>query len=100
MQVSLEEKADMEPSVGLVDLSDEAVAHLESFGAPPAATKARLYRALANQPDLLAGWIELAWRLRQQSKTPRRLLELMIVRAAEIADCGIEVFGHQGVAPK
>ena len=70
----------MEPSVGLVDLPDDAVALLESYGAPPAATKARLYRAIANQPDLLTGWIELAWRLRVRAKTPRRLRELMIIR--------------------
>jgi AhpD family alkylhydroperoxidase len=57
-----------------------------------------LYQALANQPDLLYGWVELAWRLRQRSKTPRRLRELMIVRGAELSHCEYELVSHRRMA--
>jgi hypothetical protein len=45
----------IEPSVSLVEIPESIVKQLANFGAPPAATQARLYRALANQPDLLVG---------------------------------------------
>jgi alkylhydroperoxidase family enzyme len=40
-----------------------------------------LYRALANAPDLLQGWVDLAWPLRRTAANPR-LRELAIVHLA------------------
>lgn len=57
-----------------------------------------LYRVLANQPDLLRVWVEMAWTLRLASRTPRRLRELMITRGAELMDCGYEYGHHRRMA--
>jgi AhpD family alkylhydroperoxidase len=83
------------PSVPLLPLAPENVAALDRFAAPESSHDSNLYRALANDADLLTGWIELAWRLRdEQRHTPTRLRELMIVRAVQLGDCGYELAGH------
>jgi 4-carboxymuconolactone decarboxylase len=86
------------PSVPLGPVPESVVAQLTGFGAPSNARDSLLYQALSNQPDLLSGWVELAWRLRQQSKTPRRLRELMIMRGAELAHCEYELASHRRMA--
>jgi AhpD family alkylhydroperoxidase len=86
------------PSVPLVRLPDAAAARLSEFGAPKTALETTLYRALANQSDLLLGWIDLAWRLRQLAVTPRRLRELMIVRGAQMSRCDYERLHHEAMA--
>ena len=86
------------PSVPLATVPDELKRRLAELGAPPSVSDAHIYRALANHPSILEGWIELAWRLRQDAKTPRRLRELMIVRGAQIADCEYELRHHEAMA--
>jgi alkylhydroperoxidase family enzyme len=43
---------------------------------------ANLYRALANSPELLRAWAELAWPLRTRLEVPRSLAEVAILRIA------------------
>ena len=86
------------PTVPLLDLPETVVARLVEFGAPDRARHANLYRALANHEELLIGWIELSWRLRQQALLPRRLRELMIVRGAHVAGSDYERRNHEELA--
>ena len=85
-------------SVPLVEVPAAICQRLAEFGASDRANRALLYRALANQPEILTGWIELAWRLRQHCATPRRLRELMIVRGAQVAGCEYELRKHKDLA--
>jgi alkylhydroperoxidase family enzyme len=50
-----------------------------SVGAVPA-----MYRALANSPAILAGWIDFAWTLRTDATSDRALRELAILRVAQL----------------
>ncbi|MEI7548093.1 MAG: carboxymuconolactone decarboxylase family protein [Actinomycetota bacterium] len=86
------------PTVPLLELSDAVVARLAHFGAPDRAKQANLYRALANHEELLIGWLELSWRLRQQAVLPRRLRELMIVRGAFLSGSDYERRNHEELA--
>jgi 4-carboxymuconolactone decarboxylase len=52
---------------------------LEREGIAPS----ELYRVLANHPAALAAWTDFAWGLRRLETTPRRLRELLILRAAQ-----------------
>jgi len=81
-------------SVPLVSLPAPIEARLEELGGRPV----NLYRALANQPDMLAAWIEFAWSVRQKPRTPRRLRELMVVRGASMMDCDYELSHHRAMA--
>jgi len=85
-------------SVPLVEVPAAICERLAEFGASDRANRALLYRALANQPEILTGWIELAWRLCQHCATPRRLRELMIVRGAQVAGCEYELRNHKDLA--
>jgi 4-carboxymuconolactone decarboxylase len=85
-------------SVPLVEVPAAICKRLAEFGASDRANQALLYRALANHPEILTGWIELAWRLRQHCATPRRLRELMIVRGAQVAGCEYELRSHTDLA--
>jgi alkylhydroperoxidase family enzyme len=83
-------------TVPLVDVPQSARDVLAARGAPPSAADSKLYRALANEPDLLDGWLELAWRLRDGNRhTTTRLRELMIYRGAQVSDCEFERIGHE-----
>lgn len=82
-------------NVPLVDVPAEVATRLAALGAPPAADQSKLYRALATTPDLLLGWVELAWRLRGDLSTPVRLRELMILRGVQLAESDFEIVGHQ-----
>src|SRR6266849_6414845 len=50
----------------------------ELWGAPP-----NLYRALGNHPQLTAAWTEFSRALRHDTRTPRALRELVILRGAQ-----------------
>ena len=59
-----------------------------------------LYRALGNHPALAAAWTEFANSIRHDSKTPRALRELMILRAAQVAHSHYEWAHHLRMARK
>jgi alkylhydroperoxidase family enzyme len=59
-----------------------------------------LYRALGNQPGLAAAWTEFANAVRHQSRTPRALREIMILRTAQIAHSEYEWAQHLDMARK
>ncbi|MGH8914944.1 MAG: carboxymuconolactone decarboxylase family protein [Acidimicrobiia bacterium] len=61
-------------------VGSRSTAKLDAVGAPPS----DLYRALANQPDMLAAWIDFAWGLRQKAMLPRALRELLVLRSAQL----------------
>ena len=81
-------------TVPLVAIPAPIAARLLELGGRPV----NLYRALANQPEMLAAWIEVAWAVRQRPGTPRRLRELMIVRGAMLAGCEYELVHHRAMA--
>ena len=59
-----------------------------------------LYRALGNHPALTAAWTEFANAIRHDSRTPRTLRELMILRTAQIARSKYEWAHHLRMARK
>ncbi len=59
-----------------------------------------LYRALGNHPALTAAWTEFANAIRHESRTPRDLRELMILRTAQIARSEYEWAHHLRMARK
>jgi len=67
----------------------------ELWGTPP-----NLYRALANHPNIIAAWTEFANTLRNGSRTPRALRELVILRGAQVAASEYEWAQHLKMARK
>jgi alkylhydroperoxidase family enzyme len=67
----------------------------ELWGTPP-----NLYRALANNPAMIAAWAEFARAIRYESRTPRTLRELMILRGAQLMRSEYEWAQHLGMARK
>jgi 4-carboxymuconolactone decarboxylase len=65
------------------------------WGTPP-----NLYRALANHPQLVAAWSDFSRVLRHESRTPRTLRELMILRGAQLMRSEYEWAQHLGMARK
>lgn len=63
-------------------------------------TPVNLYRALGNHPGLVAAWTEFANAIRHDSRTPRSLRELMILRTAQIARSEYEWAHHLRMARK
>ena len=59
-----------------------------------------LYRALGNHAPLTAAWTEFANAIRHESRTPRALRELMILRTAQIAHSEYEWAHHLRMARK
>ena len=59
-----------------------------------------LYRALGNHPALAAAWTEFANGIRHQSKSPRELRELMILRGAQLMHSEYEWAQHLKMARK
>ncbi|MDH4190215.1 MAG: carboxymuconolactone decarboxylase family protein [Betaproteobacteria bacterium] len=59
-----------------------------------------LYRALGNQPGLTAAWTEFANAVRHESRTPRALREIMILRTAQLARSEYEWAQHLKMARK
>ena len=59
-----------------------------------------LYRALGNHGPLAAAWTEFANSIRHDSRTPRDLREIMILRTAQIARSEYEWAHHLRMARK
>ncbi|TAK87911.1 MAG: carboxymuconolactone decarboxylase family protein [Betaproteobacteria bacterium] len=82
--------------VPLADFEPALKKRLESlWGTPP-----NLYRALANHPNLIAAWTEFANTLRNGTRTPRALRELLILRGAQLARSEYEWAHHLKMARK
>jgi alkylhydroperoxidase family enzyme len=65
----------------------------ELWGTPP-----NLYRALANHPNIIAAWTEFSNTLRNGTRTPRALRELVILRGAQLAGSEYEWAQHLPMA--
>ena len=63
------------------------------WGAPP-----NLYRCLANHPGLVAAWSDFSRALRHDSRTPRALRELLILRGAQLMRSEYEWAQHLKMA--
>lgn len=67
----------------------------ELWGTPP-----NLYRALANHPNIIAAWSEFANTLRNGTRTPRALRELVILRGGQLSRSEYEWAQHLRMARK
>jgi len=67
----------------------------ELWGTPP-----NLYKALANHPALIAAWTEFSKMLRHDTRTPRALRELVILRGAQLMQSEYEWAQHLAMARK
>jgi AhpD family alkylhydroperoxidase len=67
----------------------------ELWGTPP-----NLYRCLGNHPGLVAAWTEFSKMLRYDTRTPRALRELVILRGAQIMRSEYEWAQHVVMARK
>jgi alkylhydroperoxidase family enzyme len=67
----------------------------ELWGTPP-----NLYKALANHPALVAAWTEFSKTLRYDTRTPRALRELVILRGAQLMRSQYEWAQHLAMARK
>src|ERR671919_883177 len=67
----------------------------ELWGQPP-----NLYKALANHPALIAAWTEFSKMLRYDTRTPRALRELVILRGAQLMQSEYEWAQHLAMARK
>lgn len=67
----------------------------ELWGEPP-----NLYRARGNHPELLAAWAEFSKVLRHDTRTPRALRELVILRGAQLTRSEYEWASHLPMARK
>ncbi len=67
----------------------------ELWGTPP-----NLYKALGNHPKLVAAWTEFSKALRYDSRTPRILRELVILRGAQLMRSEYEWAQHLRMARK
>ena len=65
------------------------------WGTPP-----NLYKALANHPNIIAAWTEFANTMRNGSRTPRALRELVILRGAQLVQSEYEWAQHLKMARK
>ena len=68
---------------------------VELWGTPP-----NLYKALANHPQLVAAWTEFSKTLRHDTRTPRALRELVILRGAQLMRSEYEWAQHLPMARK
>jgi alkylhydroperoxidase family enzyme len=67
----------------------------ELWGIPP-----NLYRGLGNHPKLVAAWTEFSKTLRYDTRTPRELRELVILRGAQMMNSEYEWAQHLKMARK
>jgi alkylhydroperoxidase family enzyme len=65
------------------------------WGTPP-----NLYHCLANHPRLVAAWSDFSRALRHDSRTPRALRELVILRGAQLMRSEYEWAQHLAMARK
>ena len=66
---------------------------VELWGTPP-----NLYQALGNHPELVAAWAEFSKTLRHDTRTPRALRELVILRGAQVMRSEYEWAQHLAMA--
>ena len=59
-----------------------------------------LYKALANHPAFVGAWTEFAQSMRADTKTPRALRELMILRSGQVQQSEYEWAQHLRMARK
>ena len=59
-----------------------------------------LYKALGNHPALVAAWTEFSKMLRHDTRTPRALRELVILRGAQLMQSEYEWAQHLAMARK
>src|SRR5436190_24350484 len=84
------------PRVPLVDFEPALRKRLEElWGEPP-----NLYKALGNHPRLTAAWTEFSKTLRHDTRTPRALRELVILRGAQLMKSEYEWAQHLRMARK
>ncbi len=82
--------------VPLADFEPALKSRLEKlWGSPP-----NLYRALANHPQLIAAWTEFSKMLRYDTRTPRALRELVILRGGQLMRSEYEWAQHLPMARK
>jgi 4-carboxymuconolactone decarboxylase len=82
--------------VPLADFEPQLRKRLEElWGTPP-----NLYKALANHPPLVAAWSEFSKTLRHDTRTPRALRELVILRGAQLMRSEYEWAQHLPMARK
>jgi 4-carboxymuconolactone decarboxylase len=67
----------------------------ELWGTPP-----NLYRCLANHPRLIEAWSDFSKALRHDTRTPRALRELVILRGAQLMRSEYEWAQHLKMARK
>ena len=84
------------PRVPLAEFEPALRKRLEElWGKPP-----NLYRGLANHPALVAAWTEFSRVLRYDTRTPRALRELVILRGAQLIGSEYEWAQHLAMARK
>ena len=84
------------PRVPLADFEPRLKKRLEElWGTPP-----NLYKALGNHPQLVAAWTEFSKTLRHDTRTPRALRELVILRGAQLMRSEYEWAQHLAMARK
>ena len=76
--------------VPVADLPDDVRAVLDRLDQPPL----NLYRALANQTDLVRAWSQFSSALRWRCSTPRALRELLVLRVAQLTEAEYEWHHH------
>ena len=82
------------PRIPLAEFEPAMQERLEKlWGKPP-----NLYKALANHAPLLGAWSEFSRVLRHESRTPRELRELLILRGAQIMGSEYEWAQHLRMA--
>lgn len=84
----------MSPSVPFQSVPHELVELLQAHGAETS----DLYRALANNPQVLESWIAMAWGLRTRAITARSLREVMILRSAHVQGASYQWADHAVMA--
>jgi len=57
-----------------------------------------LYRVIGHAPAMLRAWLDFAWPLRLDARTPRRLRELLILRGAQVSGAHYEWVHHTSMA--
>ena len=82
------------PRTPLADFEPQLKKRLEElWGTPP-----NLYKALGNHPKIVAAWTEFSKTLRYDTRTPRALRELVILRGAQLCASEYEWAQHLRMA--
>ncbi len=57
-----------------------------------------LYRVMGHAPQMLRAWLDLAWPLRLDARSPRSIRELLILRGAQVSGTRYEWVHHVPMA--